>query len=189
MEYRYKPEDVAHYLRWQKRINKFAETFPAEVFKWFGWVSAIAAVHVVDQRLDSSWLQGVAVCLSLLLVMRVQWYFGTKHPETLQRDGSLLVRFQPWKILVSIPATAVAYFLAFYMAGLIVKSELLPAPSTPEVARAVTPPAAPAAAKAQPVAPKVERPTHVILPKAEPSTSPEVPKVQPKEPAKVPPKS
>ncbi|HEY0333600.1 MAG TPA: hypothetical protein VGC74_07810, partial [Stenotrophomonas sp.] len=64
MEYRYKPEDVANYLRWQKRMEKFAETFPAEVFKWFGWVSAIAAVHVVDQRLDLSWLQVLAVVLS-----------------------------------------------------------------------------------------------------------------------------
>lgn len=187
MEYRYKPEDVANYLRWQKRIQKFAETFPAEVFKWFGWVTAIAAVHVADQRLDSSWLQVLAVFLSLLLVMRVQWFFGTKHPETLERDGSLLVRFRPWKILVSIPATAVAYFLAFYMAGLIVKSELLPAHLPPQVVPVATPPAKPDSAIPRPVARKGQPPAPALVPRSKPST-PGVPTVQPKEPAKVPPK-
>lgn len=141
MEYRYKPEDVPHYRRTQERIQAFAEKGTAEIFKWLGWATAIAAVQVIDIRTKSSWLQIVSFALSLLLVMRVQWFLGIglKHPEETQPDGSLVVKFQFWKILASIPATALAWCIAFGAASLIAESDLLPptaetVQSTPKLA-------------------------------------------------------
>lgn len=154
MEYKYKPEDVAHYLRWQERLMTFSEKVPAEVFKWLGWTSATAAVQIIDMRLNSSWLQFVAFVLSMLLVLRVQWFLGMKHPEVLQPDGSLVVKFQLWKILASLPAVFLAYFLAFGMASLIAKSDLLP---PARHAAAATQTATPQTAEAQQSAPA--RPT------------------------------
>ena len=70
---------------------------------------AIAAIEVVRIRTNSPWLQGLSVCLSLLLLLRIQWFVNIKHAEELKADGSVVTRFAWWKVLISIPVTVAAW--------------------------------------------------------------------------------
>lgn len=142
MESRVKPEDVAFRQKWMERITNSAETFPAEVFRLMEWVIIIAAVLVADERLNSSWLQWLAAFLSLMMVARVNWFLSDvlKHPEEMQPDGSLVVKFKLWTALISLPVAGFAYYLAFGVSALFAESDLVE--RTPTAQATVAPQAA-----------------------------------------------
>ena len=132
MEHRYKPEDVEHYLKTQAKFSALAEKAPGEIFKWLGWITAIAAVKVVATRTDSVWLQLLVVFLCWLVIMRAQWFIGIKYPETKEPDGSLLVKFGKLKTISSFVATALVWYIVFGAANLIAESGLLPLQALPQ---------------------------------------------------------
>jgi hypothetical protein len=143
MERQYKPEDAAKYQSW-KTLCALLEYGPGEVFKWLGWITAIAAVKLIDARVDSAWLHGLPLLLSWLVGVRVYWLLGLKDSETLMPDGSALVKLSPWKLAAGGLASMFAFFLAVGAANLITESNLLPPQAQPQVL-AVVPSRSPAA--------------------------------------------
>lgn len=168
MESRVKPQDVAIRHKTMKLLEKIAEKLPAEVFRLMEWVIIIAAVLVADERLKSQWLQWLAFALSMLLVMRVNWFLSDalKHPEEMQPDGSLVVKFKLWMSLVGLLVAGFAYYLAFGVSALFAESELAERDRTPQAT--VAPNAAPRAASQ-------------TTPKAEPQVSQQVPTKTPQD--------
>jgi hypothetical protein len=135
MEHRIAPEVVSLYLRTMERLDRAAETSASEAFRWLGWATAIAAVKVVDIRTHSAWLQVVPYVLLVLVSGRIQWLIGVRHPEKLQPDGSLVITFQRWRMLVPVVGWLLTWVVAFGAADLIAKSDLLPPQGVTAVAQ------------------------------------------------------
>jgi hypothetical protein len=202
MEHHVRREDVEFRQKLMDLLNKSSQTLPAEAFRLMEWVIIIAAVLVADERLNSSWLQLLAFALSMLLVMRVNGFLSEflKHPEEVQPDGSVLVKFKLWTTLVSLPLAAFAYYIAFGVSALFAESDLAESARTaqvtvaesPSVQRSVAPQVAPKAphaaapqsvAKAQPqaAAPQTTAPEATASRPADKAQSPvAVPRVKDK---------
>lgn len=159
MEYRRKPEDVAHYRRTTERSTRLMNEIPAEVFKWVGAAAAIAAIHVVDIRLESAWLQWLGYLLSALLFGWINVFFYrvglTKHPEEIQPDGTLVTRFVGWRLAIGIPLWALALLISFGLPHLIAGSDLLTAARGQE--EQLEPAAQPASTPPKDAAPEVHK--------------------------------
>ena len=136
MEHRIPPEQVRVYRRTQRILRRTAEKSAPELFRWLGWSTALAAIQVVAIRTGSSWLKAVPFVLAFFISGRIQWFMGLKHPESMQRDGSLVVRVQAWRFLIIPFAWAVTWAVALGAADLIAKSDLLPERTVVEAKRA-----------------------------------------------------
>lgn len=161
MEHRVSPQDVVVRQKTMDLLSKAAKVLPTETFRLMEWVIIIAAVLVADERLNSSWLQWLAFALSMLLVMRVNSVLSEvlKHPEEVQPDGSLVVKFSWWKTLFGLSVAGFAYYLAFGVSALFAESDQAERTPTAHVTPAprVTPQAAPQTPpKASPKAPQLE---------------------------------
>ncbi|MUV14691.1 hypothetical protein [Noviluteimonas gilva] len=180
-------EIVPTYRRTMRFCNRFAERTAPELFRWLGWSTALAAVQVVAIRTESSWLKAVPILLGLFVAARIQWFIGLKHPEVPQQDGSLLIRFQWWRMLIAPVGWLLTWVFAVGAANLIAQSDLLPPIGetkaaettkpriTPEAQSKVAPVVAPAAAssvtRSVPLAPPAAASTTVPKP---PNDSPKV---------------
>ena len=133
--YRIKPEDVPVYRKTMRRVTRSAERTAPELFRWLGWSTALAAVQVVAIRTGSTWLKFVPFVFAAFISGRIQWFLGLKHPELQQQDGSLIIRFQPWRMLFIPIGWALTWAVAVGAANLIARSDLLPQRATPAASK------------------------------------------------------
>ena len=169
MQHTYTPEEAAHQKKTMKAFDWVALSLSSEVFKWVGWVAAIAALQVVKERTESQWLLLVIVPLYLLLAMRIQWFLKVKQPEEDHADGSMIARFTGGRAALGLVVTAFAWWFVWGLSNAIARSDLLPPieqaqaqatppttpPTTPPATPKVTPQVAPPVPSAPPLAPPV----------------------------------
>ncbi len=120
MKYRIKPDDDSSGM-----LHALMEKAAGEVFKWLGWVTAIAAVEVVAGRTDSLSLGFLAIFLCGLVTMHVQWFFVQILFETTDPNRGGVPKFKLWMVVFSL-GTLLVYGLAIGGSILIAKSGLLP---------------------------------------------------------------
>ena len=149
MQHTYSPEDAAHQKKTMKALAWVANSLSSEVFKWVGWVAAIAALQVVKVRTEAQWLLLVIVPLYLLLAMRIQWFLKVEQPEEDHADGSMTARFTGGRAVLGLVVAAFAWWFVWGLSNAIAQSDLLPpieqeiAQFTPAVTTHPTPPNTP----------------------------------------------
>lgn len=157
MQHTYSPEEAAHQKKTMKAFAWVARSLSSEVFKWVGWVAAIAALQVVKERSESPWLLLIIVPLYLLLAMRIQWFLKVEQPEEDHADGSMTARFTSGRAVLGLVVAAFAWWFVWGLSNAIARSDLLPPieqaqaqvtsqtthPTTPKVTPQTTPPIPP----------------------------------------------
>lgn len=154
MDHRIAPEDVEVYRKMIRAVTRSAERSAPELFRWLGWSSALAAVQVVAIRTGSSWIAAIPIVFAFFISGRIQWFLGLKHPEILQRDGSLVIKFQFWRFLFIPIGWVLTWLFAIGIAHAIADSDLLPqSRASPTASQAVFPSATKAKAPKSPPGP------------------------------------